>query len=52
MIDFSDSPNLTITAEQTHLCAFTFPAPKPVLASSFHPQSTVFYFENEKKKKK
>lgn len=44
-----ESPNLTITAEQTHLCVFTFPAPKPVLAPSFHDKSSVFYFEKEKK---
>lgn len=46
-----ESPNLTVTAEQTHLCVFTFPAPKPVLAPSFHGKSSVFYFEKEKKRK-
>lgn len=44
-----NTENLTITAEQTHLCVFTFPAPKPVLAPPFHCQSSVFYFEREKK---
>lgn len=47
-----ESPNLTITAEQTHLCVFTFPPPKPVLSPPFHCQSSVFYFENEKKERK
>lgn len=40
--------SLTITAEQTHLCVFTFPPPKPVLASPLHLKSSVFYFEKEK----
>lgn len=42
--------DLTITAEKTHLWVFTFPAPKPILAASFHYQSTVFHFEKEGKK--
>lgn len=36
---------LTITAEQTLLCVFTFPPPEPVLAPSFHCRFSVFYFE-------
>lgn len=41
--------SLTIAAEQTHLCVFTFPPPKPVLPPPLHLKSSVFYFEKEKK---
>lgn len=44
--------SLTITAEQTHLCVFTFPAPEPVLAPSFHCQSRVFCLQKDLKIKR
>lgn len=34
---------LTITAEQTHHCVFTFPPPKPVLAPPLHSQSSLLF---------
>lgn len=43
--------NLTTTAGQTHLCRFTFTAPKPVLALSFHYLPVRSFIKKNKKDK-